>query len=672
MRYRYYLNNVLLEDEPLGWDELTDKILRTEELKGIFVTMEVTLTFYGDAWRTLITSFGESYCEINTILIQESCDEGITYTDCYNGIIFTSDCVFDYNRCTVSVKVQDNSFNSKIYNNKGIKTYVEVGKSKNGVAYTGAIDYKIVLFDCCANEGTYIGTRFPHAVTVYEAFRSLVAFMTDDTVDFASTFFEPGGEGEGYCITDGLHLSSVISAEYSATTNIQKICFQDLLTEMDKKFNLGMMVISGGIKPILIIEKQSFFSNATSLVTLNNVSNVKASIDINSLFSQVHLGSDTIDGTGCPGGLAFPRDSVFVTYKDESYYVLGTCNIDKTLDLYSQWQIDTNKIQDCVVNGSTDYDKDIFILETTYMYPFDSECVQGNPFGELALSPRFYNASLMNSAVTPRYLGAVPNSIVQVLAGINDVCLILRTQTNYLIVQPSTLIDTYEPVQFNDKTTPPFNDPGGNFVLATGRYRALTVGGFYRFEVEFDLIPEQFQNPNSSQTDCFIIVTFLHKDGAGNPLNQSATTITERIGTITEPLWPIVNKIYTYTAQSTMFSMAINDYVHVAVTLAWPAASTATSLLVVALKRCLFNTLYTSNGGGEVTAYDPDKYPAYKFEFEYPMSKDDFQLLLDQPNYAITLNTDGVNNFKGFIKEAKYKRKTGLAQFTLIKPKTID
>jgi hypothetical protein len=670
MKYKYFLNNVLLEDEPLGWDELTNKIERVDGIKGLFVTMEVTLTFYGDAWRTLITSFGNSYCEQNTILIQESCDDGITYTDCYEGIIFTSDCVFDYNRCTVSAKVQDNSFYAKINNNKGIKTYVEVGKSKNGVTYTGAIDYKIVLFDCCANEGTYIGSRFPHAVTVYEAFKSLIAFMTDDTVDFASTLFEPGGEYEGYCITDGLHISSTIAGEYSATTNIEKICFQDLFSEMNKKFNLGMMVIGGGTKPILIIEKQSIFSNATSLITLNNVSNVKASIDVNSLFSQVHLGSDTIDGTGCPGGLAFPRDSPFVTYKDESYYVLGTCNIDKTLDLFSQWQIDTNKIQDCVVNGSTDYDKDIFILETTYMYPFDSECVQGNPFGELALSPRFYNASLMNSAVTPRYLGAVPNSIAQVLAGINDTCLILRTQLDVIKVSaPTTNIATYEPVQFNDKTTPPFNDPGGNFTLVNGRYTAVTVGGFYRFESEFD-IEYVFNNTTVAPTTATITITFLHKDVANNPLNDTKVIFTE---TMEDGVFPISSKVYTYKAQSQMFSMAIGDYVHIAITVQWNnVLSNVDNFLYAQVKRGLFNTLYTSNGGGEVTAYDPDKYPAYQFEFEYPMSKDDFQLLLDQPNYAITLNTDGVNNFKGFIKEAKYKRKTGLAQFTLIKPKTID
>lgn len=666
MRLQYYLDGSLLTDEPAGWQEATSVIQRVDEIKGLFVTLDVTLTFYGDAFTTLIASYGAGFCNTHTIEIKESRDDGITYVTLYEGILFISDCVFDYNNCTVECKLQDNSFYAKINNNKSIKTFVEVGRSKNDVAYTGADDYQIDIYDPCT---LAIYARSPHTVRVYEAFRSLVAFMTDDTVDFESVIFDFGGEWEGYCITDGLHISSLDIASYSSTTNITKFSFIDLFQEIDKKFNIGMMIDTSGARPKVVIENQDHFRNTTSVVPMTKINGMKASVDVDSLYSQLHLGSAAIAGTGCGvGGLAFPLESTFITFNDETFYVLGTCNIDKTLDLYSQWIIDTNIIQDCVVNGSADYDQQIVLLETVVVGPFSGTTVRGNPFNDTAATPRFYNPGLMNNSVTVRYLGAVPNSIASTLDDLTADCYIYRSQTNLLIFGLGASTQSYSPVQFNDKTTPPYYDTGGNFTLVTGRYTAAT-GGLFNFRSVYNIIMDYVDVEVASLL--YIRAIYRHYDSFGVQIGSD--NIIENSFDAQNIPPPLINQ--TYTADSQIFNMAVADYVNVTIQVQWNLTgiigSGGGNQVIFQIKSGTFETLYTSVGGGVVQSYDPDEYPAFKYEFEYPLTAQQFDTLIAQPNYAVTLDVDGINTFNAFIKEAKYKRKTGMAQFTCIASKSM-
>lgn len=683
MIYKYYLDAVLLDEEPLGWSEMTNKIERVDEVKGIFITVDLTLTLYGYGFDTLIASYGQSFCNSHTITIDESCDGGVTFSTAYEGIIFISDCTFDYNRCTVEAKVQDNSFYAKINNNKSVKTLVEIGSSKNGVAFTGASDYQVELFNPC--DGTYyVAPRTPHCVRVFEAFRVLVAFMTDNAVGFSSSYFDVGGEGEGYCVTDGIHLSSLLAAEYSATRNIEKICFGDLFSEMDKKFNLGMMIDTSSGSPVLVIEQASFFKNSTSVLSMTKINGFKASVDVNRLFSQVRFGANTAIGNGCPApALAFPEDSVFTTFKDETFYILGTCNIDKTLDLYSQWNIDSNIIQDCVVNNSENYDSEIFILETTYVTANTGTAIQGNPFNEAAAFPRYYNESLMNSNVGPRYLGAVPNTIAEVLSGINDIFSAHMTTDIVIDNDSAGIVSTIvSPIPYqDDSTAPDYYDPGGNFTLATGRYTALVTGGNYRFQCVYRYYFNKFTTgftgtyDATNYYDIEVTVRLVQHDGV------SIITTDEEVRTFsTFPVYPNsvgftlgVNTQTTFNSK--VFTLSINDYVYSEIEVlvrGYGNCASESGSTEINFYEGFYKSTYTSNGGGTLTTYDPDEYPAFKFEFEYPLTTTEFQLLLDQPNYAVTLDVDGENTFKAYIQQAEYKRKTGMAQFTCIASKSID
>lgn len=665
MKYQFYLDNVLIADAPIGWEAMLNNIQRREEVNGLFITLDANLAFWGDGYTVLKNKFDSSFCESCSLTINESCDDGISFQTMHEGIVFISSCEFLLNFCIAPAKVEDNSFYSKIWNNKSLKTNLENGVSKNGVVFTPPDDYQVSVFNPC--DGTYYAApRTPHTIRVFEAFRVLVAFMTDDTVDFESTFFDVGGEGEGYTITDGLHLSSLISGQYSAATKIQKINFIDLFTEMKKKFNLGMMIDNSGVRPKLIIEQDSFFKNNNSILTLNNIANLKASVFTEKLYAQVRFGGDSVLGSGCPApGLAFPVDSIYNTTKEETFPILGICNIDSTLDLYSSWIIDSNIIQDLVVNGSEDYDDRIVILQTIYSSPGVGIATAQSPFAPFAGSPVFYNVQLLNSAVGERFLGGVPNAIADILNNVTDEVLVLRSQTNSGPVVNDNNPAVFDPLVFNDKTTPPYFDTGGNFTLATGRYTA-PAGGLYKFNytgiVSFSTIMGTFYGLEAK-------VIFRQFDATNVQIGVDDAVITN-IG-----FESAIDK--TVNATSKLFVLSGTDYVAVTIELKI-INFVDESAADVFVKSGVFSTVYTSNGGGTLTAYDPAAYPVYKFEFEYPLTRAEYDIIKNQPNYAITINiaepsaavfagnsyVAASSSWNVFIEQCKYNRFTAKANFT--------
>ena len=81
----------------------------------------------------------------------------------------------------------------------------------------------------------------------------------------------------------------------------------------------------------------------------------------------------------------------------------------------------------------------------------------------------------------------------------------------------------------------------------------------------------------------------------------------------------------------------------------------------------IFRTAFTSKGGRNLQEYDPLDYPVYKYEFAYPITPEDFDLIKNNPHKSIGINKDGINTIDCFIDTAKYNYKTGMCNFTLIR-----
>src|SRR5436190_13854505 len=94
MLYKFYLDNQLVEN-PVGWDQMVTVIRRDKELKGQFITKDVTFTFTSSGFTYLYTKFKDSgYCAEINLMIEQSVDEGNNFINFYDGIIKLSDVKF--------------------------------------------------------------------------------------------------------------------------------------------------------------------------------------------------------------------------------------------------------------------------------------------------------------------------------------------------------------------------------------------------------------------------------------------------------------------------------------------------------------------------------------------------------------------------------------------------
>ncbi len=677
--YQFYLDGVLLVNEPKGWGELVTNIQRQTDIKGIFQTQDVTLTFTGDGYDILRTKFNTNFCLQTDIEIWEYRDT--EYVLMFSGIIFVSACKVYDNECIIESTVEDNSFFAKIYNNKSIEAYVQVGTSKNLVSYTGAVTETFQTFNVCT---TFWNAQDREGVTPFEAFRSLIAFMTDDTVDFESSLFDVGGEWntdtKRLLITTGIKVGSTDPLVYgNGDKLINKFSFLTLFQEMDKNCNIGLMVDTTGARPKIIIESNSFFYNDDRLMLLDNVNGLKIYVDEEKLYGKVRFGSTTtLPGSVCPDPV-FPESQEFLSFRDEEYYVLGQCNIDSELNLVRNWIVSSNIIQSITPPlTETIYDENIILIVCEKVGGVQ-RAIQGNPFSLLLATPRFFNEDLLNHKVAARYLGGVPNSIAVSLNNVTDECEVGRVGLNYPGVGTplrvsTAFTSTYSPVDYNDKTTPPFFDTNNRFTLATDRYTCgAASGGLYAIQVEQVVNVSAYIQETPFNTDAtqhhYINFQFKinHFDSLLNPL-------------ATYNFHPL--RIYSYQpfnptplfgdstliTQSPLFVMEAGDFITVSLIMDVIKVGTIfRGDFFINLLDGVFRTAFTSKGGGDLQAYDPTDYPVYKYEFSYPISPTDFDLIKNNPHKSIGINKDGVNTTDCYIDQAKYNHKTGICDFTLIR-----
>lgn len=266
--FRFTLDGTVLSDEPEGWDKITTELRRDKEFRGQLVLMDLTLFFKKgtDGYSAIKTKLDcEGFCSSSTLLIEQKC-EG-TWTEIFDGILFYT-LVKEYlTPCVLECKLKDNSFASKIENNRNQKAYLNVARSKNDEAITVPTTYQVEFFDPAT--GNY--SNKVYCWRVEECFSFIVAFMTDNEIAFTSDYFGTGGEFEYEMITVGEQIRTFVGG----STKYPFFSYNELFTEMNKKHCLGFRVevISGQIT--LRIEPMSYFYNGATSLTLDNVMHIK-------------------------------------------------------------------------------------------------------------------------------------------------------------------------------------------------------------------------------------------------------------------------------------------------------------------------------------------------------------------------------------------------------------
>lgn len=676
--YRFYLDGNLLTNEPAGWKELTTAIRSYDELRGVLITQDVTLSFIGDGYTYLKSIFdSDQVCALSSITIEYNCNNA-GYEEVFRGTVFITSLSFENE--VVKSKLEDDSFFARINNNKNIKFYLDVARSKNNVAITAVTPIDLTMFNVCtcADEPD---TR--KAYKIFDSFQYLVQAMTDGAMGFASSYYDVGGECEGHVIQIALALRDI--AYTTDKKNIPYISFFEIFTECNKKNNLAIGIEYVGNTPILRVDTYDYFFASTSSVILTNPSGVKISTDISKLYAKVKVGSEKIEPTqdcSMQNPALFPENVDFVGFRIEEFPLLTQCNTDSTLDLVSAWVISSNVIQH-ILTDDPSYDEDMVFIEATRINATSHTATQTDVFND---GNCYYNAFYNNLNTLERWNSALPN-IVQVIAGNNNnlFSAFHTLSRNFVLdnttpVYASTAVDGFGNTleQFDDDYNLG-NDGGvftggpnnygttvnplvpiiqGNPVGATESIYVVPINGNYQFLAPFRIINlvDLLSFPVSIGKTLQVILSINQYNSAGVLQNFFSQTFTFTVSSTPQDIYVAGNTFIIGATAGDYFSVS---YQFTAASAFYPIfrigfTVAGTDQVLPALGTTGFFCMFNQSYGGDLVRVVNTNYRNIQFDFNYPLSFANYKAIKADTKKFIQFNHCG-RNYTGYIKDISYK-----------------
>jgi len=489
--FQFYLNDILLEDEPNGWKEFSEVLERDESLKGFIIKYPGELTFAGDGYDILKSALDEAgYCQLIPLRILEQCGETSEFENAFIGNIILSDVKFNLSRCLATTSVVDNSYSAKIFNNKNIKANLSATKSKTGVTISAATTRLVDFFNPV--DGVYTGND-RKVVDVFEAFKFLVAFMTDGEVAFASNYLSNQEDNAYFLLVTGTELRTFTNE------SMPIISFQELFDNIYKKFPIGFILENDGDENYTLrIEEESYFYDVQGSYKFNFIPNLQQSINTTLLYSGLKVGGrETIVYNPCRHSMV---PSPILAFKESEFYFQTKCNIDSTLDLVSTYIIDTNIIEELVrsgISGELDCNDDPYGINDTYdddtfLVQYTKTTDRTTPYDLLGDAPPYqYNGLLNNLSVIQRrnLLGNISQYFNQ--TGIDNTFYSEGNVAGEQLI--SGVIGTE--IDFNTDLGGAWSlqitDPNSNYNPLTSTYVAV-VDGYYKFDAFAFLIDNHY------------------------------------------------------------------------------------------------------------------------------------------------------------------------------------
>jgi hypothetical protein len=465
------INGIVFET-PKGLDELIERFGFNKELSGYISELSGQLEFTGDAYNYLFGLMVNDVAADVTLVIFENGVEVVS------GTIFLTDCEVDRMNRVLTTEVARKGYMSIIDQNKQILCTLNVGKSKNGVSiYTNPINnFRIpdinnnLIDDNTGRRGVYL----------FDAFKTIVEFMSDGQVSFLSDYLD-------YTVATPTQASLTAlftgrSLRSSAFSTYPSISFKELFDDMNAMYNLAFSYIEiGGLAYVRIEEKRYFKETAQSTI-LEDVPNVVQSMDRTSFPAKVVFGSSEVaeDKTYLP-------DLRFLGMNEEEYHLGGQTNIDTELNLGTTTIItDPNIIQDILPTGTSNvkYDKNVcaVVMDLT---DINRAKMTENPS---SAGDYYLNVFLSNENVALRWFDQIPISIYAFLGAGNNGAYVNLTTPQLVppnITNAALLSKVFAPT---DDFTPPFNDGGNNYSVAIRSFpvdaqsntpTTPTIGGYY-------------------------------------------------------------------------------------------------------------------------------------------------------------------------------------------------
>jgi hypothetical protein len=401
-----------IDRQPDGLRELKHRVYFAKDLNGFLEEWSGQLTFWGSEYQYLRSQFISGACGVIPVKIFDGCG-GI-----FNANIFLNDAKWRPDICSVELGVVDDGFLSLIDNNKNIKAYLNVPRSKNDIDITA---FTTVQTNCQFLENQ-IGVQTPtdanrEGVRLYDAFKFLIAFMSDGEMDFASTYFEVETSTATPTINRNPTLFDPEELTLGGGTAYPYISFDDLLKDTYRLYNVEFGVekqVSG--RPLFRLEKPEYFKQNSETIFINYPATITQTSDIESYYQKLIIGSSDVLSSH-----EYYDPIQLFSWDKEEYHLGGKCNSESVLDLQLQTIItDTNIIQDAlpIATGGTASESNSGSIAIVVLDGDNITVPFNNPVN---LGYQNFNFVLKNDEVLNRFYGAIPSSIYLFLGeGVNN------------------------------------------------------------------------------------------------------------------------------------------------------------------------------------------------------------------------------------------------------------
>jgi len=470
--------------QPTNAEEFGVTISLDPAINARIVSFDNDLLFVGGVYEYIFQNLVDTGgCSLIDVEVQYIC-AGV-WQKLVKGYIIVSECNFDLDKCQVKTKIYDDSFSTKINNNKSIPFYSNSDITKNLETIVAPSVYDVSFFN--AATGVFDTVNLVGCIKIYDALKFLVSCMSDNFVDFESDYFRNQINSDGYgktlMMTNGLAMRSTNQSPTQMT-------FDKLYDALNKKIRLGMVIQrqSNG-RPLLRIENYDYFQQLGESCNLYDQPNIKMAFDKSQLYAAVNFGSEPFlypaECDGGNGGCTFPQIA-FRGFRDETFGILGQCNTGNVMDLKSSDVVfDTNVIDDIYRYNNDQYDLGMVLVDCNFFGP--TEMIFADDQDPLGYGAHVYNADYINEAVSQNWLGGFPNSLFQYLSvGFNPFDTVVIANSNYALgSEPFWQIDfggnldysTYNGsyIPFNNQ----FYDPNNLF---NGQTYQVPYTGLYRVE----------------------------------------------------------------------------------------------------------------------------------------------------------------------------------------------
>lgn len=378
------------------------------DINGRFISFENEVKLTGAAYEYIIGVARDQYCgriKVDCLYICQGSAAKVIAT----GFIFPSDCVFDRDKCTLTTKIVDSAFQSRVNNNKSILIYSKTPETKNLLPIgspVGELVQRVQMFR--PSDQTYLG-QYSYGWSVFNAFKIIVSFMSDGEMDFESNYFETGA-GNCWFLTSGASIRTGRDLQFLYS-------FESLYTAFNRKLRLGFGFKTVNGRPVMVIEDFEFFRNNPPVISLTDIRNIITRYDRESLYATIDLGSEEFleewESTNDQRALSFSQVR-FYGFKKESFGLTGVCNFDRKFDLVTRNVIfDTNIIEDILMNNNQGFEENPICIEVpAYIGSAATWADKNAGFVDLFGSGTAqYNPQMVNNRQAGNNIDGVPASI---------------------------------------------------------------------------------------------------------------------------------------------------------------------------------------------------------------------------------------------------------------------